>query len=515
MGTATSPLGSRAARRTSATRCLHLALLCSLLAGCSFIDWLGGRERVQDFCTQHPDDPSCHMDMPDADTRCTSNASCMAPTGVCDLAGSRMCIQCLLPDQTSACTGTTPTCGADNACHACSKHEDCPASSACLPDGSCAAANQVAYVDGMQGAGAVCSLAMPCKKISDALGTHLPYVKVNGQINDQIQINDNVTILANPGSTLTSTMNGVLVEVRGSSQVAIYDLSIMGASGPGGTGIGISLPAGNSASLTLGRVAIADNSGAGISATGGTLTLSHATISGNTGAGISANTGTLEITSGTISGNNGVGISMNTEIASISQSTIGGNVGGGLAATSGSVTISRSTFIGPGAAGITISGSQFDITNNIITGNGGPTSVIGGIRFDQITSGTRRFEFNTVTNNAAMDGNAVGVLCTLVSQPITFANSIIYNNQTGGTRTQVGGTNCNWQYSDIGPDTVGGTGNINMDPLFVDPAHNNFHVQAASMVKDKADPTSMMNIDIDGDSRPQGAGRDMGADEIK
>jgi hypothetical protein len=62
---------------------------------------------------------------------------------------------------------------------------------------------------------------------------------------------------------------------------------------------------------------------------------------------------------------------------------------------------------------------------------------------------------------------------------------------------------------------VAGTGNLSSDPLFVDPVHNNFHLQLASPARDAADPAATLAVDLDGDARPQGAGRDMGADEIK
>lgn len=268
-------------------------------------------------------------------------------------------------------------------------------------------------------------------------------------LDEQVQVERNATLLAEPGTRLTSTTNGVILEIRGSSQVTIYDLTIAGASGPAGTGIGISLPPGSSASLTLNRVAVTGSQGSGISTSGGKLILSRTTVTGNQGGGIS------------------------------------------------------------------MSGSQFDITNSVIAGNGGPQTAFGGMRIDQINTGTRHFEFNTVADNGAMDGASVGVVCTLVTQPIALSNSIVYGNQVGGTRTQVGGANCNWTYSDIGPDTVSGAGNINSAPLFVDSTQNNFHIQPASPVKGKADPGATVHVDIDGETRPQGSGYDMGADEVQ
>jgi hypothetical protein len=451
-------------------RRIILAAAMLALTGCSLLDSIGGRQLRPEYCNDHPQDPDCRQSFPDADAGgCTSNTTCAAPTSVCEIS-SGTCVQCIAPDQVSACNGTSPVCGDDHACRGCTAHADCPSSMACLPDGSCAAEAQVAYVDPAQGNGKACSLVAPCKKVADALATARPYAKLTGSLNEQVQLNgQNVTVLANPGTTLTSTTNGILVEVRGASHVEIYDLTIMGASGP--SGIGLSLPAGNTASVVLGRVTISNNIGGGISSTGGTI--------------------------------------------AVSLSAINGNAGGGINATGGSVTVSRSSITGNTGSGISLSQSQFDITNSIIASNGGPSASVGGVRLDQTNAGTRRFDFNTVTNNNGMDGNALGVVCTLVGQPVTFSGNIVYANQVGGTRTQVGGANCNWSYSDIGPDTTTGTGNINSDPLFVNPAQSNFHIQAGSPAKDKADPAATVNVDLDGDARPQGSGFDMGADEVK
>jgi hypothetical protein len=105
--------------------------------------------------------------------------------------------------------------------------------------------------------------------------------------------NQNVTLLADPGAKLTSTKNGLLLEVKGTSQVAIYDLEITGASGM--TGIGISLPAGNTAKLDLHRAKITNNQGGGILAVGGTLTITQSVISSNQGLGISSSANPLSM----------------------------------------------------------------------------------------------------------------------------------------------------------------------------------------------------------------------------
>jgi len=69
-------------------------------------------------------------------------------------------------------------------------------------------------------------------------------------------------------------------------------------------------------------------------------------------------------------------------------------------------------------------------------------------------------------------------------------------------------------YSDVGPQAVSGTGNINVDPQFVDAASRNVHLMTASPAKDVADSAATLAVDIDGDLRPQGTARDMGADEV-
>ena len=100
-------------------------------------------------------------------------------------------------------------------------------------------------------------------------------------------------------------------------------------------------------------------------------------------------------------------------------------------------------------------------------------------------------------------------------KPLVFSNNIIYANIVAGGGAQIGGSaNCTTTYSDIGPDAQAGTGNISADPLFVSSAQGNFHIMAGSPARDAADPSASLATDIDGGGRPQGAGRDIGADEV-
>ena len=50
---------------------------------------------------------------------------------------------------------------------------------------------------------------------------------------------------------------------------------------------------------------------------------------------------------------------------------------------------------------------------------------------------------------------------------------------------------------------------------FVDAIRDDFHLQPTSPLRDAADPAATLATDVDGEIRPQGPGRDLGADEIK
>jgi hypothetical protein len=69
------------------------------------------------------------------------------------------------------------------------------------------------------------------------------------------------------------------------------------------------------------------------------------------------------------------------------------------------------------------------------------------------------------------------------------------------------GNTINW----IGP-TSGGAHDLSGDPMFVDSAHDNYHLKPGSAAIDRG-VAAGVSLDIDGEPRPFGAGYDIGYDE--
>jgi hypothetical protein len=152
------------------------------------------------------------------------------------------------------------------------------------------------------------------------------------------------------------------------------------------------------------------------------------------------------------------------------------------------------------------------------------------------------FYGNRVQYGGGIAINGSGTNENLNVMNCTFANNIlvgtgatggaIYSLKTGGTAFNV--TNCIlWGNTDTneiaGPtgfllptvsytDTdqagyAGSNGNINQDPLFVDPITFNFHIKGISPCINTATSSGAPSDDLEGTVRPQGAGYDMGAYE--
>jgi hypothetical protein len=275
----------------------------------------------------------------------------------------------------SGCTGAgvPPVCDAGSTCRQCVAHDDCP-SIACLPDGSCAAEADVAYVEAAAPDTAPCSRVAPCGHVATALATDRHYVKLRGTIDEGVTVDGGriVTFLGDPKATLTRRSGGgPIVLVRGTgTMVAIYDLAIADA---GAGGVGVVMPSSSAPSVTLVRTTIHNNPGGGISISGGSLLIARSTISGNLGGGITI-----------------------------------------------------------------LQDGKFDVIDNVFVGNGSLNSATGAIAITVGSSAGDRLEFNTFYDNVAQDGVGPAIQCSagsfIARNNILYGNGTVSApQQVGGS----------------------------------------------------------------------------------
>jgi len=223
------------------------------------------------------------------------------------------------------------------------------------------------------------------------------------------------------------------------------------------------------------------------------------------GGGIYCDNSSPSIIGNTVSENDDGGICcVSSSSPTIDGNTIsenGGMLGGGIRCNNSSPTISRNTISGNGAGGgggISCgSNSSPTIISNTIRGNSASFGGGGGIYCD---NSNPTISGNTISGNSAYDGGGIycgggsptisgntiignsawgiggGIYCGNNSSP-TVVNCILWGNNLQQIFLE-SGVDLQATYCDIQDTLWQGIGNISLNPLFVDSANGDYHLQS-------------------------------------
>jgi YD repeat-containing protein len=246
----------------------------------------------------------------------------------------------------------------------------------------------------------------------------------------------------------------------------------------------------------------------------------------------------LTIRNGRAYSDAGLSLTLANGSSVIRRSVVEGNVadgdGGGLGAnvSGGSLTIDRTIFrnnVSSGNGGgmrLNVAAGDVLLTDNVTHGN--TASWAGGGVGVYVYAGRVRIVNDTITGNASDPaygyGGGVQFHCAIAAPSIEVDNTILWGNAAAyGADVAVSngpGASISIAHSDLGNLRTDGaspalTANLAADPLFVDAAAGNYHLQSASPCIDagNASASGIPAVDFEGDGRVLGFSADIGADE--
>ena len=175
----------------------------------------------------------------------------------------------------------------------------------------------------------------------------------------------------------------------------------------------------------------------------------------------------------------------------------------GLDAADGYIELSQST-VADNGDGIVIGTATFSIVNDFIVHNGSTTAMHGGVDLGAINPACH-LEFNTIAHNQASATSLKGpaVTCPSLSN-FPIPNNLIIANTGPATGATL---NCDASGSKTDPDPTA------YQFTQITTAPYNYHLKTGSEAIDMALTPSLISDDVDGNFRPQGMQKDLGADE--